>query len=309
MYSTQICLQTIDLSYLALEKIHKIYKQGEIIPKKTNRYLFLGDLHGNIKAAITLAIRLQVLFDLPLKAIFQVGDFGFWPGGIIAKNKDPYYKEEDAFDFFELKQSTNPHSVFSAGEAELENLHAPFYFIRGNHEDLVSLELIANNQITELIQGIYFVPDYFIGLVSGLNVLAIGGILTDLERGKGKKAKDNFKKAQQKLSQDKRCSNASLLIQFDPVKVDFLLTHSGLASRENRDGSKQLETYLLHSNIGLHFHGHHHRFSMGNVGTHTLSIGLRNLDIDARNMLRPGGFALVAWTNKNNFEVYSDFAS
>ncbi len=305
---TQIGAHSIDFSYLSKNGISSIYQQGKINFDSTKCYLLLGDIHGNIKAAIVLAIRLQTLFNLPLCAIFQVGDFGFWPSGMAAKNEDPYYKKDDSFDFFEMKQSPEHSRFFSVGADELETLNAPFYFIRGNHEDFEQLNLISKDKLTEVFRGIYFIPDYFKGTLEGLNVMALGGILTDLERGKGNRAKVEFKKAQQKLNIDRRRSNALLLVQFDSAGVDLLITHSGLSSREHRDGSKQLETYLLHSYIRLHFYGHHHRFSVGNVGANTLSIGLRNLDIDARGMLRPGSFALVAWNDQNNFEIYSDFA-
>lgn len=304
---TQIGAHSIDFSYLIQNGIYSIYQQGKINFELANIYLFLGDIHGNIKAAIVLAIRLQALFHKPLSAIFQVGDFGFWPSGMAAKNEDPYYKKDDSFDFFEIKQSPDPSLFFSVGADGLETLNSPFYFIRGNHEDFEQLNL-RSNSTTEVFRGIYFISDYFKGTLEGLYVMALGGILTDLERGKGKRAKIEFKKAQQKLNTDRRRSNALLLAEFDSNGVDLLITHSGLSSREHRDGSKLLETYLLHSDICLHFYGHHHRFSLGNVGANTLSIGLRNLDVDARGMLRPGSFALVAWNDQNNFEIYSDFA-
>ena len=69
--------QVADLSYLNSNLMNLIYRQGTIDINSTSFYLFLGDLHGNIKASIILAIRLQFLFNIPLQAIFQVGDFGF----------------------------------------------------------------------------------------------------------------------------------------------------------------------------------------------------------------------------------------
>jgi hypothetical protein len=303
---TSIGRQGIDLSYLNRDLIYRIYRSGKVIISQANYYLFFGDLHGNIKASIVLAIRLQTLFKVSLRAVFQVGDFGFWPTGMTAKNEDPHYKKEDCFDFFEMKQSTETQSFLSLGKADFDILTAPFYFIRGNHEDFNHLNSISKDTPAEVLTGIYFIPDYFNGVIENLHVMALGGILTDLERGKGQRAKIELKKSQQKLKTDQRRSNASLLVQLNSVGVDLLLTHSGLASREDHDGSKQLEAYLSHSDIRLHFYGHHHRFSLGDVGKNTLSIGLRNLDTDTRGMLRTGSFALVAWNDRNNFEIYSD---
>ncbi|MEQ8999925.1 MAG: metallophosphoesterase [Coleofasciculus sp. B1-GNL1-01] len=303
---TRIGTQSIDMSYLTKNSIYSLHHQGEVSFESRSFYLFLGDLHGNIKAAIALAIRLQTLFKIPLRAIFQVGDFGFWPSGIAAKNEDPHYKKEDAFDFYEMAESANQQKFFSLGTDDWNTLNAPFYFIRGNHEDFNHLNLISKPIPSEVIRGIFFIPDYFHGVIEDLHIMALGGILTDLERGKGKRAKIEFKKSQRKLKIDRRRSNASLLVQLNSIGVDLLLTHSGLASRENQDGSKQLENYLIPSDIRLHFYGHHHRFSIGTIGVNSLSIGLRNLDVDARGILRPGSFALVAWNDRNNFEIYSD---
>ena len=303
---TSIRRQEIDLSYLNRNLMYRIFRIGQVILPQANYYLFIGDLHGNIKASIVLAIRLQTLFKVSLRAVFQVGDFGCWPTGMTAKNEDPHYKKEDSFDFFEIKQSIIQQSFLSLGKAELKILNAPFNFIRGNHEDFNYLNSISKDTPSELLTGIYFIPDYFNAVIENLHIMALGGILTDLDRGKGKRAKIEFKKSQQKLKIDKRRSNASLLVQLDSAGVDLLLTHSGLASREDHDGSKQLEAYLPHSDIRLHFYGHHHRFSLGDVGKNTLSIGLRNLDIDTRGMLRTGSFALVVWKDRNNFEIYSD---
>jgi hypothetical protein len=298
--------QPIDLSYLTSDLIFLIYRQGTVVTESARIYLFLGDLHGNIKAAIVLAIRLQSLFNVRLRAVFQVGDFGFWPTGITAKNEDKHYKKDDSLDFHEMQNSIDCKDFFSLGMGNFDTLNAPFYFIRGNHEDFHSLNLLSQNQPSEMMSGIYFIPDYFQGVIGNLHIVALGGIITDLDRGKGKRAKIEFKKSQQKLMVDKRRSNGVLLLELNTKIADVLLTHSGLASREEHDGSKQLETYLCHSAIRLHFYGHHHRFSLGNVGENTLSVCLRNLDIDVRGMLRPGSFAIVAWNDRNNFEIYSD---
>lgn len=271
--------------------------------------MFLGDLHGNIKAALALAIRLQVIFGLPLASIFQVGDFGFWPTGAAAKNEDPHYKKDDALDLYEIGRATDPYQYFRWGNAQLESLNAPVYLIRGNHEDFKQLDAIAALQPVEVTSGIYFIPDYFQGVICDISVVAVGGILTDLERGRGKRAKDEFKKAQHKLNTDRRRSNALSLGKLKKQGIDLLLTHSGLASREQRDGSTQLQAYLQQSSgICLHFYGHHHRFSIGDVGASTVSIGLRNLESDASGILRPGSFALIAWNNRSNFSIYSDLA-
>ncbi|MEQ8539218.1 MAG: metallophosphoesterase [Coleofasciculus sp. D1-CHI-01] len=303
---THVGTQAIDMSYLTHDSIYRLYHQGDVSFESGTLYLFLGDLHGNIKAAIIIAIRLQILFKRPLRCIFQVGDFGFWPSGLAAKNEAIYYKKEDALDFYDIAQAAKPQEFFSLGLGDLKTLKTPFYFIRGNHEDFEQLDLMSPSIPSEVITGIYFIPDYFHGVIEDLHIMALGGILTDLERGKGKKAKLEFKKSKHKLKTDRRRSNVSLLVQLNSIGVDLLLTHSGLASRENHDGSQQLENYLISSDIRLHFYGHHHKFSMGKLGESSFSIGLRNIDVDSRGILRPGSFTLVSWKDRNNFTLYSD---
>ncbi len=305
---THLGTNSIDFSYISKDRINRLYQQGKPEPCSSNLYLLLGDLHGNIKAAILLAIRLQTLFQVNLKAVFQVGDFGFWPTGRAAQLEDPHYKKEDSLDFFELKKGRASDKLFSIGKTKLEQLDASFYFIRGNHEDFAHLNLLSEKIPSEVATKIYYIPDYFQGITEGLNIAALGGIAIDLERGRGKKAKMQFKKAQQKIQKDPRCSSILPLIQsiLPDKEIDLLLTHSGLAFRENRDGSKQLETYLSQSNITLHIHGHHHRFAINCIGSNTLSIGLRNLELAQNDRLIPGSFALLNWQNRTNFAIYSD---
>lgn len=295
---------------MSLKTIAKIYQQGTLDKHSSDFYLLLGDLHGNIKAALILAIRLQTLFQVRLKAIFQVGDFGFWPTGTAAKLLDPHYKKEDSLDLFELKQRAMLENFFSRGQTEFECLTAPLYFIRGNHEDFAQLNLLSPLIPSEVITRVYYLPDYFQGVIEGLRIAAVGGILIDLERGRGKKAKMQFKKAQQKIQTDPRISNVVPLIKSisQDRDIDLLLTHSGLASRENRDGSKQLETYLGQSNIPLHIHSHHHRFAIDRIGLNTISVGLRNLELAQNGQLIPGSFALLNWQERTSFALYSDMA-
>ena len=305
-WTTSLGTSLIDFSYMSLKTITKIYQQGTLDKHSSDFYLLLGDLHGNIKAALILAIRLQTLFQVRLKAIFQVGDFGFWPTGMAAKLLDPHYKKEDSLDLFEFKQGAMLDNFFSRGQTEFERLTAPLYFIRGNHEDFAQLNLLSPMIPSEVITRVYYLPDYFRGVIEGLRIAAVGGILIDLERGRGKKAKMQFKKAQQKIQTDPRRANVVPLIESTSKNVDLLLTHSGLGSRENRDGSRQLETYLSRSDIPLHIHGHHHRFVISHVGLNTLSIGLRNLEQAQNERLIPGSFALLNWKDRTNFVLYSD---
>ena len=305
-WTTTLGTKHIDFSYINKERLQTIYQQKTVETSSSNFYLLLGDLHGNIKAAILLAIRLQTLYKVTFKAIFQVGDFGFWPTGIAAELDDPHYKKEDALDFFELKKGITKEKISFQQETELGCFDVPFYFIRGNHEDFARLNLLSQKMPSEVATNIYYLPDYFQGVIEGLNISALGGIIIDLERGRGKKAKAQLKKAQQKIQKAPRHSNILPLVQSISINTDLLLTHSGLESRENRDGSKLLETYLSESNIPLHIHGHHHRFAISRIGLNTVSIGLRNLEMAQNGLLIPGSFAILDWKDRTSFALYSD---
>lgn len=298
----------MNLVGLQKETLHCLYHSGQVEESRAQVYLILGDVHGHILDAITLAIHLQCLLGLSFQAVFQVGDFGFWPGGNVSFQDDPYYKQEDALDLFTMRSAPNPGLFFSRGETLLETLSAPLYFIRGNHEDFQVLQKLSQEAPSEVLPGIYFLPDYFAGKIEGLHIAVTGGILTDVERGKGKQARIAFKKAQQQLQTDPRRTNASLFAEAFPLSYDLLLTHSGLFSRESRDGSRQLETFLSQQTIRLHFYGHHHRFSSGLIGQETLSIGLRNLEEDSQSLLRTGSFAVLLWNDRDNFAIYSDIS-
>lgn len=291
-----------------IEKMINIYNKGEIDIKSKKILLVLGDLHGNIKSAIITSILIQEYYGYNIDSIFQVGDFGYWPRGVASKNTDPNYKKDDSLDFFEIQNSIDTETYFKLGQTSLETLKAPIYFIRGNHEDFEFINQLSQHNLTNLInEHFYYIPDYFMGNISEINLAAVGGILTDVYRGRGAKARENLKKNKQKLEWDKRLSDASNLTSFTAGNVDILLTHSGLAYRENRHGSKQLEEFLCQSGIPLHFHGHHHRFVSDIIGDNTLSIGLKNYDINNEYKVNEGCFALVEWTDNKNFCVYINY--
>ncbi len=304
-------LYILDLNYPIIKKIVNIYSRGEIDKCKKKTYLFVGDLHGNIKSAIQSSIMIQMSYGYPIDIVFQVGDFGYWPRGIASKNNDPHYKKDDALDFFEIERSIDQKSFFEIGKSSLEILKAPIYFIRGNHEDFDFINKLEKHKIGNLIGShVYYIPDYFLGNIGGLNIAAVGGILTDLDKGRGSKARDELKKNKKRLEWDERLSDASKLVDLDGEEpdIDILMTHSGLASRENRHGSRQLEEFLSKTTIPIHFHGHHHRFSCGIIGDNTLSIGLKNYDVNSKNQVSEGSFALVEWIDRENFKVHINYS-
>lgn len=218
-----------------VKALHRFFYLGEVERSQARYYLILGDIHGHIQYALNLAIHLQCLLDAPFQALFQVGDFGYWPRGREAQQADAYYKQEDALDFFMMRSSSDLYHFFATGDTALETLSAPLYFIRGNHEDFEMLRALPKERPTEVLSGMHFLHDYFAGEVAGLRVAAVGGILTDVERGKGKQARIAFKKAQQQVQTDPRRSSVLLLAQTFRPYYDLLLTHSGLSSRADLD--------------------------------------------------------------------------
>lgn len=109
-----------------------------------------------------------------------------------------------------------------------------------------------------------------------LRVHTEGGILSDVGRVRGKKAKAR-KKALQTLS------------------------------REGMRGYRKLDEMLETASAGVHFFGHHHRFQVIAGEGRTPSVGLRGSEV-VDGAARPGWFALVRWWHRECFEVWSDAA-
>ncbi len=183
----------------------------------------------------------------------------------------------------------------------LEQLRAPFYFIRGNHEDLEALARLDSASPTSVAAGLWYVPDAYVGDLAGIRVFALGGILRDTERGRGKRNKRQRKAAKKALEADLRYNDAARL-ELPTPPVEMLLTHSGPAGREQRHGSRRLERVLSSGHVPLHFYGHHHRFSVACQDATAVSVGLRNLATGRAGLLG-GCVAVVRWRDVANVDV------
>ena len=288
----------IDVEGVERGAFRGVFSAGIVQPDAA-MYILFGDLHGNIRAAQTLAVRLQHAFECPASAVFQVGDFGYWPSRESAQYEDEFYKESDALDFANLISQATER--FALGSAPLDELRAPFYFIRGNHEDLVTLSGFDRALPTVVAPGFWYVPDEYVGELAGIRVLAMGGILRDTARGRGKRNKRQRKAAKKAVDTDARFNDAAQL-ELPSVPIQMLLTHSGPASREKRHGSVRLDRILSSGKAPVHFYGHHHRFSLESKSATSVSVGLRNLAV-SRGRLLGGGVAVLRWCDGENFDV------
>lgn len=288
-----------DLNEVTRESFSSVFSCGTV-DADAAMYIVFGDLHGQIRAAQMLSIRIQQAFGCLASAVLQVGDFGYWPSGNAALQEDEFYKESDALDFAEVvAQATEPLAL---GDSPLATLRAPFYFIRGNHEDLAALARFDTATPTTVALGFLYVPDAYVGDLAGIRVFALGGILRDTERGRGKRNKRQRKAAKKALETDLRYNDATRL-ELPTPPVEMLLTHSGPANREKRHGSRRLEQVLASGQVPLHFYGHHHRFSVASQDTMSVSVGLRNL-ATGRNGLLGGSVAVLRWCDRGNFDVF-----
>ena len=290
---TQVFGEPLDLGSISRDDFTVIAAAGECDCTEVNPIVVFGDLHGNIHAAEALVMRVQTAFGQSVASTIQVGDFGFWPKGESSRLTDPFYKDDDALDFPEILKRGAPLSVGDGSIGE-------FFFIRGNHEDFSELRNEQAFGIQSVGAGFRHIPDGYRGQIAGIEVAAVGGILRDTKRGRGKRAKEKRRSSIKALETDKRYADSSL-VESIARGADVLLTHSGPASREHRHGSTVLDDVLLDAGLTLHFYGHHHRFSVGQIGS-TWSVGLRNLAIkDSR--LRAGAVALVFWKSARCFRV------
>ncbi len=295
--SVRVFNQPLRLDSLRRDDFALVASAGELDCAELAPVVLLGDLHGNVHAAEALVLRIQAVFGQPVTSVIQVGDFGFWPKGESSRLTDPFYKDDDALDFLEIQ---NRDHILSIGDRPVDKRTADFFFIRGNHEDFSELRNEIASGLQALGAGFFHVPDGFRGHIAGIEVAAVGGILRDTNRGRGKRAKERRRAAIKALAIDERFADSALL---DSIVggAEVLLTHSGPASREHRHGSAILDDVLQGADLALHFYGHHHRFSVGKIGS-TWSVGLRNL-ATKEGRLCPGAVALVFWKSARQFRV------
>ncbi|MEZ4222112.1 MAG: metallophosphoesterase [Polyangiaceae bacterium] len=293
---TRVGQTPVDLESIEASSFVTLAECGGVDSDTATMLVVLGDTHGHLDAAERACLRVQHAFQRQIDAIFQVGDFGYWPEG--SAGEDPFYKEEDAH---ELPGVLARGTSLVIGESRLDRRQAPLHFIRGNHEDFVALARVSRDRCEASPCGseLSYLPDGFRGEVVGVSCAAVGGILRDLSGGRGRRAKQRRKAARVALDTDPRFSDSGLL---DAVgEVDLLLTHSGPDDREERHGSRALANTLRKGQVTLHFYGHHHRHSFAET-PRGVSVGLRNLAARG-GALAPGALAIVLWRDRSAFRV------
>ncbi len=226
----------------------------------SNNVMFVGDTHGDIDCWHTLA---YIARDLDVEIIFQVGDFGFFPGKYIHKLS---------------KILDNDLSLF---------------FIDGNHEDHDMLDSIVTSSGTNILRQknnvvidvvaikhniIFCKRGAIVGLGGGVNVMTMGGAYSIDKDWRLRAQRSRSKKfwwAQEEITEvdlDRAINNLTLA---DTTTPTVLVCHDAptgapiddLSSLDlpariadeaefNRDRLLTLVERMQPTHI---FHGHYHR--------------------------------------------------
>jgi hypothetical protein len=137
---------------------------------------FFGDCHGNLKQMWAIALEWQTRTGIKLDWLFQVGDFGIWPG---EASLDPPSIKHAQKHGYSLAAAVGDFPTLLAGEYRVP---IPTYFIRGNHEDqrfLLDLQRKRKDHCLrhpiEVVPNLFYVPDGCIFELSGLRIAGWGG--------------------------------------------------------------------------------------------------------------------------------------
>lgn len=118
----------------------------------------VGDLHGKWPKFNTWLQKKNP------EAVFQVGDFGYWP------------KADGTYDIKLLQGTRTREKKVLFRQCGIKNPNTTIYWLKGNHEDHESILTIEDH---EICPGVIYMPfGSVIRLPDGRNVLFVGGAST-----------------------------------------------------------------------------------------------------------------------------------
>jgi len=222
------------------------------------RILLVGDTHAN-QMAMSLALNHAV--HIQADAIFQVGDFGYWP------------RIEHGRNFLE---STSRAAV----EADI-----PVYWIDGNHEDFQ--ELHSNfgqysNEPVKIRDHVYWLPRGCVVEWEGVRIMGFGGGAS-IDRATRTLGHSWFLEEMITDEDVERTQPVDIIISHDaplfPLKRGVAMEDSEFCRQQMRRVVNKCQPELL---VHGHYHVYHDTPAM-REGGYTRVIGL-GCDLDPDNM-------------------------
>jgi hypothetical protein len=141
---------------------------------------FVGDTHGHLKLMYERLLAWQERTGFQLSWVFQVGDFGIWPG---MGSLDPGSVSHAERHKYSLREAMGDFQEIFLGDYEIP---IPTYFIRGNHEDQTFLMTFEKQLMQEfpedylsraapVCHNLFYVPDSHIININGWRIAGWGG--------------------------------------------------------------------------------------------------------------------------------------
>lgn len=196
------------------------------------RILVIGDTHGDKDNISNL---MDVAISNECDKIFQVGDFGYFPH--IEKH----------------------NSFLDFCSAEIHRSGIPIHFIRGNHDDVVSLKKFGFG-IHSIRENLFYHSDGFVWEWCGKRMVGIGGAYS-IDRKFRTEGIDWFKDEQIPLYlTEKEIGKVDIVFSHDaPMSssIDSLLDFGmDIGTIGNRN---KLQLICENVRCGRLFHGHYHK--------------------------------------------------
>lgn len=262
----------------------------------------LGDLHGHIDLAYHLLRRWQVE-NKKIDHVLQVGDFGAFP--------DPSRADEETLSCAQTDPDELGFAAFMDGgngsfmpyitscKGRRYALDAPWWFIKGNHEDFQYLHglngdagkprpLGENGLFNYLPAGLYALKTK---LGSMISMAALGGIAP---------ATTNQNPCTKWYTE-----NETQLLLKHEQPVEILLTHdSSPGVYYENAGSPAVESLVNHYAPAYHFFGHYHKSGqIFGASGQTKTIHLNEVNFYQKSgELRKGCMGILTWRGPNEHE-------
>ena len=266
------------------------------------RIAVLGDVHGHLTLAFRLLRRWQDETGHELDLILQVGDLGAFPPPFRLDDATRRFAEHDPDElgFAEYYEGGPEAAEVFGPDASSRAIAAPFWFIKGNHEDFEFLDEVGRNASqpvpVDAFGAVHYLPSGRVYELSRRGIAIRIGVLGGISQASPNPVSEHY--------------TAHEVRTLARASFDILLSHeppAGAASvvhPKYQGGSSEVAELIYRHRPRLHFCGHLHE-----PGQLLPSVdGVRSFLLNAvsflrANRLNPGCIAIVAWSGPDEIEV------